>query len=142
MMINAIDSSLLQRPPPPIRVYLVEDSAAIRKRIFEEFAAIPGITLAGYAETESDALNRLTQESFDVIIFDIQLQQGNGINLLRALAKNKKQSDAVKVVFSNHVDGTYRRLCEQYGVRYFFDKAFEFPRLRRVIMGMGSNAAT
>ena len=135
-----MDSSLLQRPPP-IRVYLVEDSAAIRKRIFEDFAGIPGITLAGYAETESDALNRLIQESFDVIILDIQLQQGNGINLLRTLAQRRKQSDAIKVVFSNHVDGTYRRLCEQYGARYFFDKAFEFSRLRGVIMGMGSKAA-
>ena len=135
-----MDSNPAQRPAP-IRVYLVEDSATIRKRIFEDFAGIPGITLAGYAETESDAFNQLIQESFDVIILDIQLQQGNGINLLRALAKNRKQADAIKVVFSNHVDGTYRRLCEQYGVRYFFDKAFEFSRLRGVITGLGSGAA-
>ena len=64
---DAMDTSLLHRPHP-IRVYLVEDSAVIRKRIFEDFAGIPGIKLAGYAETESDAFNQLIQESFDCTV--------------------------------------------------------------------------
>jgi len=120
----------------PIRVYLIEDSEAIRELIYEDFAAIPGIAMAGYATTESDAMSRLGSERFDVIIFDIQLAQGNGINLLRTLARSNQQSGAVKVVFSNHVDDPYRRLCEQYGARYFFDKASEYSRLRDVVAQM------
>jgi DNA-binding NarL/FixJ family response regulator len=138
VMPNPMDVSAVQRPEAPIRVYLVEDSPSIRALILEDFAAIPGIAVMGYSETESDALNTLSRESFDVIIFDIQLQQGNGINLLRALAQNEKRSTALKVVFSNHVGATYRRLCEQYGVRYFFDKTCEFAGLRGMMARMGA----
>jgi DNA-binding NarL/FixJ family response regulator len=117
----------------PLRVFLVEDSPVLRDLITEDLATIPGVTLGGVAETERDAHAQLMRNSYDVIIFDIQLREGNGINLLRTLARQALQRDAVKIVLSNHVGGTYRRLCDQYDVQYFFDKTAEFSRLHLLL---------
>jgi len=118
----------------PLKVFLVEDSADVRDLIMESLAEIPGVELAGYAETEQDAAAHLENESYDVLILDIQLKQGNGMNLLQSLARSgKKSHDELKIIFSNHVSATYRRVGLQYGVQFFFDKSSEFTKLRSLI---------
>lgn len=118
----------------PLKVFLVEDSADVRDLIMESLAEIPGVMLAGYAETEQDAAAHLENESYDVLILDIQLKQGNGMNLLQSLARSGgKNHDELKIIFSNHVSPTYRRVGLQYGVQFFFDKSSEFTKLRSLI---------
>jgi DNA-binding NarL/FixJ family response regulator len=126
---------------PALRVFLVEDSPVLRDLITEDLATIPGIELSGIAETEAEALSKLQNNAFDVIIFDIQLREGNGINLLRVLAREAVQPDAVKIVLSNHVGSTYRRLCEQYDVPYFFDKTAEFGLLHSLLLRLSQRQA-
>ncbi len=114
----------------PLRIFLVEDSEDVRDLIVECLAEIAGVRLVGYAETEMDALRHLQQNSYDVLILDIQLKQGNGMSLLQALARsNTRRQSEIKVVFSNHVSPTYRRVGVQCGVQHFFDKSSELPLL-------------
>ncbi|CAN5371641.1 response regulator transcription factor [soil metagenome] len=124
-------------PGTAVRIFLVEDSAAIRDLIIEDLATIPGICLIGFAETEDEALQQLGATKCDVLILDIQLRQGNGINLLRTLSADPVHRDSLKVVLSNHASPTYRRICEQYGVRFFFDKTSEFPQLHLLLGRLG-----
>lgn len=122
-------------PGTPLKIFLVEDSADVRDLIMESLAEIPGVVLAGYCETEQDAIDRLEgDDSYDVLILDIQLRQGNGMNLLQSLARSsKRHHDELKIIFSNHVSATYRRVGLQYGVQFFFDKSSEFTKLRNLI---------
>lgn len=117
----------------PIRVFLVEDSAAVRELIVENLSDIAGLEFAGFADTEVDAFSQLRSEYFDVVVFDIELRQGNGISLLRSLAAAPDLPENLKIIFSNNVSNAYRRVGEQYGVRHFFDKTSELPRLRTLL---------
>lgn len=104
----------------PLRIFLVEDSEDVRDLIVESLSEIAGVRLVGYAETELEALRHLQQNSYDVLILDIQLKQGNGMSLLQSLARsNTRRQSEVKVVFSNHVSPTYRRVGVQCGVQHF-----------------------
>lgn len=138
--IDGADQMTLQAES--LRIFLVEDSPVIRDLIIEDLSGIAGVLLVGTAETEKQAIEDLSEIECDVMIVDIQLRQGNGINLLRALAERSLQEDCLKLVLSNHVSGTYRRLCAQYGVRYFFDKTSEFPHLRSMIARLRVGAGT
>lgn len=114
----------------PLRLFLVEDSEDVRDLIVESLAEIAGVRLVGYAETEMDALRHLQHNSYDVLILDIQLKQGNGMSLLQSLARsNTRRQSELKVVLSNHVSPTYRRVGVQCGVQHFFDKSSELPLL-------------
>lgn len=121
-------------PKALLKIFLVEDSPDVRDLIMESLAEIPGVILAGYSETEQDAILRLESEDYDVLILDIQLKHGNGMHLLQLLAHSgKRRHDELKIIFSNHVSATYRRVGLQYGVKFFFDKSSEFAKLRSLI---------
>ena len=120
-------------PTLPLRVFLVEDSPTVREQIVENLSDIPGVLFAGFSDTEGGAFGQLSQEAFDVVIFDIELKQGNGISLLRSLASSPQLPENLKIIFSNNVSRGYRRVGEQYGVRYFFDKTSELSKLRELL---------
>lgn len=117
----------------PLRIFLVEDSHAVREQIVENLSDIPGLVFAGFSDTETDALGQLQKAFFDVLILDIELKQGNGISLLRSLANTPRLPQNLKIIFSNNVSNAYRRVGEQYGVRYFFDKTSELSKLRGLL---------
>ncbi|MDB5796348.1 MAG: response regulator [Paucimonas sp.] len=112
-----------------IRVFLVEDSSTVRELIVENFTGIPGISWAGFSDSETDALAQLQEQSCDVLIVDIELRQGNGMSLLRKLAERQCHTGDLKIVFSNNICDAYRRAGAQYGVGHFLDKSFELPEL-------------
>ncbi|MDB5777272.1 MAG: response regulator [Herbaspirillum sp.] len=124
--------------PAAIRIFLVEDSPDVRDLLIENLQEIPGINYAGFSETESDALNRLHQDNYDVLILDIQLKQGNGMSLLQSLTRASMQPGALKIIFSNNVSNAYRQVGAKLGVEHFFDKSSEFLQLRQFLERLGA----
>lgn len=123
----------------PLRVFLVEDSIDVRELMIENLTMIPGIVVAGVSESESDALQQLNSMPCDVLIVDIQLKKGNGINLLRQIAEKKKVANALKIICSNNATEVFRRVGMQYGVNHFYDKTSEFPQLFEFLRSLSAN---
>lgn len=137
---------MIKQPPAngkaaPLRVFLVEDSRTVRELIIEHLSDIEGLEFTSFADTQNDALIQLRTQPFDVVIFDIELLQGNGINVLRSLAETPTSCDSVKIIFSNNVSGAYRRIGAQYGVHHFFDKTADLPRLHALLTQIKRDSA-
>ena len=65
-------------------------------------------------------------------IVDLQLRQGNGINVLREM--QKARFPGIRIVYTNHAQvAMYRRQCAEAGADYFFDKSLEMEQVFRVI---------
>ncbi len=122
----------------PLRIFLVEDSIDVRELMIENLAMIPGVVVSGVSESEGDALQQLNSLSCDVLIVDIQLKKGNGINLLRQIAERKKVANALKIICSNNASEVFRRVGLQYGVNHFYDKTSEFPQLFEFLKKLSS----
>lgn len=123
-----------------LRIFLVEDSPAVRELLIQNLTNIPGIELAGVAEAEEDALDQLSRAACDILILDIRLKQGNGMSLLRTLSRRPDAGADVKIIFTNNASDTYRRAGEQYGVGFFFDKSTDFLQLRSVVQKLAGAA--
>jgi len=121
----------------PLRIFLVEDSVDIRELMIENMAMIPGVVMAGVSESEDDALKQLNTQPCDILIVDIQLKKGNGINLLRQISE-RKSPDPLKIICSNNATEVFRRVGRQYGVNHFFDKTSEFPQLFELLKDLSS----
>jgi DNA-binding NarL/FixJ family response regulator len=117
----------------PLRLFLVEDSKDVRDFIVADIANIRGLQLIGFAETENDAFNQLREHECDVLILDIELKQGNGINLLRTISRYGVLPRMLKIIFSNNISSMYRRIGAQFGVQFFFDKTTQFMQLRDLL---------
>ncbi|MCO4862965.1 response regulator [Cupriavidus sp. WGlv3] len=115
-----------------LNVLLIEDSAVLRGMLLEYLKDFPFIENVDWADTEALALRLLAASEYDVAIVDLQLRQGNGINVLRAM--QRAGTGTVRIVYTNHAQlEMYRRQCAEAGADYFFDKSLELEQVFRVI---------
>jgi DNA-binding NarL/FixJ family response regulator len=113
---------------PPVRVFVVEDSPLIRKRIIENLNALGGFDVVGFAEAEDAAVAAIVEARPDVVITDIRLKEGNGIEVVRQLRQKAFAPRPRIYVLSNYANPEYRRQCELVGADDFFDKSVEYDR--------------
>jgi DNA-binding NarL/FixJ family response regulator len=113
----------------PLRVLLIEDSPLIRRSLTEEIDSSGLLHVAAYADSADQAIALLGDETFDAVIVDLQLKQGSGVPVLAYLQREGMIDSMFAAVLTNHALPAYRARCEQYGVRHFYDKSFEFDRV-------------
>jgi len=112
-------------------VYLVEDSPAVRERVRSLLEEIPGVSAAGYADTAPDAIRGVVEAQPDVVLLDMQLRQGSGLDVLRAL---REQAPGVEVyMLTNFAAEPFRSAAKRLGARDVFDKSTEFGQVRELI---------
>ena len=111
-----------------VRVFLVEDSPLIRRRIIDNLLSIGGFVVVGFAESEDDAVAAIAETKPDVIVTDIRLREGNGIEVVRQVRQSPAASPPKIYVLSNYASAEYRRECELVGADAFFDKSGEYDR--------------
>lgn len=125
----------------PMRVFLVEDSALYRERLAEYLESCCGLEIAGWADCELTAVNALQRCAWDVAIVDVQLKQGTGLGVLRALRKKPRQPDSRVIVLTNHDFYLYRRQAAAVGADLFFVKSRDFRQLAKVLGDMSTRRA-
>jgi two-component system, NarL family, response regulator DevR len=112
----------------PVRVFIVEDSPLIRKRIIDNLQSLGGFDVVGFAEGESAAVAAIAETEPDVVITDIRLKEGNGIEVVRQVRQTDFTYRPRIYVLSNYANAEYRRQCELVGADDFFDKSGEYDR--------------
>ena len=114
-----------------LKVFISDDSAIIRERLVTVALDQPDIAVVGQAENAPRPLAALRQTRPDVVILDIRMPGGNGIEVLREV---KKLDPAPKVImFTNYAHAQYRKKCEELGADFFLDKSTEFDRLPQAL---------
>lgn len=113
----------------PLRVAIVEDSPLIRTHLDEALGELPNVVVAGHAESEGAARALLAPGDWDLVILDLQLQKGNGLNVLRSLQAVPAHKRGHVAVFTNYAFPQYRDRSLALGADYFFDKARDLPRV-------------
>jgi len=115
-----------------MQVFLVEDSRAVRARLADMLAAIPGATLVGEAGDAEAAIRGILAARPDVVVLDLSLAGGtSGFEVLRAVCPQAPEIDFY--MLSNFDADPYRQLAERLGARDFFDKSNDFYRVRDII---------
>jgi two-component system response regulator DevR len=110
-----------------MKVFLVEDSLLIRDRLRRMLQDLDGIEIAGETGDAREAIGGIPQARPDVILLDIHLLGGSGIDVLRAL--KKREQFPVIIVLTNYAYPQYRQKCLEAGADYFFVKSTEFDRV-------------
>lgn len=69
----------------PIRLALVDDQALVRRGLAALLGSLPGFELVVEAESGATALAALAETPVDVVVSDIRMADGDGIELIRGL---------------------------------------------------------
>jgi len=67
------------------RILVVEDHALVRRGIIDMLAHEPDLRVCGEATTGVEALNLFKSEKPDLVLADLTLREGNGIELIREI---------------------------------------------------------
>lgn len=114
-----------------MNVFIVEDSDVVREHMQSMLSAIPGVDVVGYATDELGAIERINKLLPDVVTLDISLKPGSGISVLENI---KKLHPEIKViVLTNYTDEYSANSCKRAGADCFFDKTFQFSRVRSAL---------
>jgi DNA-binding NarL/FixJ family response regulator len=114
-----------------LKIFLVEDSPLVRRRIAALIGAIKGVEIVGEAEDASDALSGIAAREADVVIVDLRLTGGSGLDVLAGLAQSSRP--VITIVLTNYSSAVIREACLAAGANYFFDKTSEFNLARDAI---------
>src|SRR5262245_42342932 len=88
-------------PYRALHVLLIEDSAVLRGMLLEYLNDFPYVQSVDWADTEAMALRMIAGDNpYDVVIVDLQLRQGNGINVLRVM--QREHLPGLRIVYTNH----------------------------------------
>jgi DNA-binding NarL/FixJ family response regulator len=117
-----------------MRVLIVDDSEVFVHRLASSLAGVTGIEIVGYANNVADAIEEIRKAKPDVVILDIRIPGGSGIDVLAALKED--QFKPIVIVLSNYGFPQYRRKCLRSGARFFIDKSAEFHKVAEVLRSL------
>lgn len=114
----------------PVKVFLADDSAMIRERVAAMLGA-DAMKVVGQAETPQGSIDGILAARPDVVVLDVQLEGGSGLQVLRAV--HQAAPEIAFVVFSNNSAPAYRKRYLGEGAVRFLDKSTEFDQLTQAI---------
>lgn len=108
-------------------VLIIDDSDHWVRRFKAAVVDLAGLTVVGTAGTPHCAIRLLETLQPPIMILDLFLAGGSGIDVLKAVFSLGVRTQVV--VVTGAPDAQLRASCLELGARYFFDKAFEFDKL-------------
>jgi DNA-binding NarL/FixJ family response regulator len=117
-----------------MRVFVVDDSALLREQVVGLLSELGGIDMVGQAQYPLEAFHAICVLKPDVVILDIHLVGGSGIDVLQ---KIKRLDPApIVIILTNSPAPPYRRKCMMAGADFFLDKSSEFANVKAIIQSL------
>ena len=123
------------------RVFIVEDSPLIYERIVENISALENVEVVGMADRETEAIAAVEKTAPDIAFVDINLLEGNGLNVTREIRKKLSKARLRIVIMTNFASPVLRRQSLALGADDFIDKSTEFERIPEILIAMGKSSS-
>ncbi len=124
-------------PAAAPRVFLADDSDLIRSRV----AVLLGenaMQVVGEGATPQACIDGILASQPEVVVLDVQLEGGTGLQVLRAV--REAAPGIAFVVFSNNAAAAYRKRYLGEGATSFLDKSSDFEQLPTAVADAGQRA--
>jgi DNA-binding NarL/FixJ family response regulator len=125
-----------------VKVLIADDSDVFVQPLRAMLSQIRGIEVVGQARTGAEASQLVRNLRPDVVILDIQMPGGSGIDVLHSMKRDGVTP--IVIVLTNFPYSQYRAICRRLGAQFFFDKSVAFEKvgeaLRRLVHGASASA--
>ena len=121
----------------PVKVFLADDSDLICDRVAAMLGAA-GMKVVGRGATPMECFERIVANQPDVVVLDVQLDGGSGLEVMRTI--RLAAPSVAFVVFSNNATPAYRHRYLAEGARHFVDKSTEAAGLTAAVARAAEHA--
>jgi two-component system, OmpR family, response regulator len=134
--LDALETGSRMNGAPAVerRILLIEDSEALSRRLVDLLSEPGSVAIAAQAATQSEALSRLQEGAFDVLVVDIELAEGNGVAVVRGARQlYPPHAQPLIIVLTNYASDFVRDHCFAAGADYFLDKMRDISQLKGLV---------
>ena len=112
-------------------ILIVDDSVIIIERLLDMLSEFESKSSIKHVSSLGDAIAFLQHTTPHIVLLDINLTDGNGVELLRLI--KKKYPSIIVIMLTNQSDEYYRKLCTKLGASHFLDKSKDFEKVADII---------
>ena len=123
-----------------MRLLIADDSSALRERLAEMFSLVEGTEVVGEVQDAPAAIAAIDALRPDVVILDIQMPGGSGIDVLREIKREHPQTTVV--MLTNHPESQYRQRCAELKADYFLSKSTDSKLLIEIVEQLAAARGT
>jgi len=117
----------------PKTVLVACDLQIFGKRFVDRLSTLQSVRLASLMNNEEDTLRFVESEGTDVVVVDVHLENGRGIDLIRKVKRLKKPP--VVITVSTSMEQQYFRQSMKAGTDYYF----QLPDDMDIMIGLLKN---
>ncbi len=110
-----------------MKVLIADDSQLLRERLRLELEKLNNVEQILEAKNSLEAKNYIFEDNPDLVILDIRMPGGNGLDLLENVREEKKEIKFI--ILSNYSYTQFKKKSLESGADYFFSKSEEFEML-------------
>ncbi len=126
----------MNRAAPALRVFIVEDAAALQRALAEVLSTVPDVGVVGYAASAPEAIIGIDLLQPDLVTIDLWLAAGTGFDVMKWLQRRPAKARPVYVALTSRVDPTHAADARRYGAAEVFDKCLHVPNLLALATSM------
>ena len=122
-----------------LKVFLVEDSAALRAHLTDILITEAKVIIVGLAETEAQAKDWLERnpDNWDIALVDLFLHEGTGAGVVQQV-RNRRPNQTV-FVMTNHIsDDALLHSCKLMGADAVYHKGTELDDMVANCIGLAT----
>jgi DNA-binding NarL/FixJ family response regulator len=114
------------------RIFVVDDHPLIREGLAAQISSHPNMHICGEAEDIPEALSRIAETNPDLVIVDISLKNGNGVELVKRLTA--KYPLLLILVWSMHPESLYAERALSAGARGYVNKGKSANQIMEAVL--------
>lgn len=116
------------------KILLVDDSPEIVTSLIRWINLLKNFQIIGIAETGATAVQLFNTNLPDIVILDINLKKGTGLDVLSEI---KRIRPATKVIIlTNYSIDVFRKASIDFGADFFYDKTNDIEQLIKTLSKM------
>ena len=123
-------SIMQSRADQKIKVFIADDSLIVREHLVTMLDELDGIEIVGQAENVTEAIDAIQRLRPDVVILDIHMPGGSGIDVLETIKQDR--AAPIVIILTNYPYPGYRQKCLRAGADFFLDKSTEFDQIPKL----------
>lgn len=123
-------------PRPALTVFIADDSPPVAEMLAELLASPGRVEVVGVGGSEEAAISSIRTIRPDVVVLDLQLGEGSGTNVIRAVRAEPGLAATRLLVTSNHDSPQLRAGCLGLGADGYYDKVKELTALAEALAAL------
>ena len=119
-----------------LTVFLAYGSSHIGGRVLGRISGLPNISVVGQAQSADEAIDLIATKKPRLVILDVFLVNGNGLDVLRNL--RRRGSQTLVMMTSTSKFSQDRRECMKEGAEYFYHLPDEIEAMSTTVRELAS----